>query len=42
MLFELILWSAKYDPITKVPEKLRHRMANDREAYIKEIRARFL
>ncbi len=42
MLFELILWSAKYDPITKVPEKLRHRMKNDREAYIKEIRARFL
>ena len=42
MLFELILWSAKYDPKTKVPEKLRHRMANDREAYIKEIRARFL
>lgn len=42
LLFEVILWSAKYDAKTKANKSVLKRMETDREAYLKEIRARFL
>ena len=37
VLFEIILWGAKYDPETGAPEELIDRIVNDREGLIAEM-----
>ena len=38
-MLELVRWSAKYDPRTAAPPALVRRIAEDRDAYIAEIRS---
>ena len=38
LLVEMVLWSAKYDADTAIPETMFDRMENDRAAFIREVR----
>ena len=38
LLVEMVLWSARYDAETGVPETMLDRLKHDREAFIQEVR----
>lgn len=40
VMLEILRWSGKYDPNTKVPKKAAKRVANDRDGFVADIRAR--
>ena len=40
VLFEMALWSSKYDERTEFPEPLRARIQNDKHAFLEELIAR--
>lgn len=41
LIFEIVLWSAKYDPKTAAPKEFVNRLKKNRQAMIKEIMARW-
>lgn len=42
MMLEMILWSYRHDPDTLAPKDFADRVANDREALIRELRTSLL
>ncbi len=40
LILELVLWSAEHDPETTTPQEIVHRIKNDREGFVSEIRSR--
>ncbi len=42
LILELVLWSAEHDPETKTSKEVVHRIKNDRDGFVAEIRSRLI